>query len=127
MMTRKCPKSGCFVVCNGDCLHCDRTYFGGKSVSLICREDLLQDIHETVLFSGRTDHVSAELRGANKVMDRIRVAPAVSDTHGGCEYCESGSFDTVGLRDKRVYLCGGNSIPPEHEKFRFCPNCGKKL
>ena len=49
-------------------------------MSLICKEDLLKDIEDTVLFSGRADHVSAEIRGANKVVDRIKVAPEISNS-----------------------------------------------
>lgn len=29
-MIRKCFKSNCFVICNGDCLNCERSYFGNK-------------------------------------------------------------------------------------------------
>lgn len=82
-MTRKCPKSDCFVICNGDCLHCERTYFG-------------------------------------RVIE-------VSEVSDGCEFCLNNKFEAVGLNDHGVYLSCGNSRPPEHEKFRFCPNCGRKL
>lgn len=129
-MTRKCPDSDCFVICNGDCMNCERTNKGGKSVSLICREDLLQDIAESVVFSCRVGVESAEMRGANKILERIRVAPAISESpeSSGCEFCQSDKFEAVGLsHDYGVYLSCGLSRPPENEKFRFCPNCGKKL
>ena len=96
-------------------------------MSVICREDLLVDIEATVVFSGRADHVNAEIRGANKVIDRIKAAPALSESHSGCKFCLNDKFEAVGLNDHGVYLSCGNSRPPEHEKFRFCPNCGKKL
>ena len=96
-------------------------------MSLICKEDLLKDIEETVVFSGRASHVSAEMRGANKVIDRIKAATALSEDHGGCKFCLNDKFESVGLDDHGVYLICGSSRPPEHEKFRFCPNCGKKL
>ena len=96
-------------------------------MSLICREDLLTDIEETLVFSGKIGVVNAEMRGANKVVDRIKAAPEISDSHGGCVYCENEKFETVGLNEHGVYLCCGSSVPPVHEKFRFCPNCGKKL
>ena len=97
-------------------------------MSLICKEDLSKDIEETVVFSGKAGHISAELRGASKVVDRIHSAPAVSESHSGCKFCNADKFDGVGLSEEYgVYLSCGNSRPPEHEKFRFCPNCGKKL
>ena len=40
------------------------------------RNALISDISETVIFSGKPGHTSAEMRGANKVIDRIREAPA---------------------------------------------------
>ena len=43
---------------------------------LISRSVLLQDIEESVVFSGRLDH-TAEMKGANKIRDRIMAAPAV--------------------------------------------------
>lgn len=41
----------------------------------INREELLKDINDSVRFSTRNG-VSAELRGAHKITDRIRSAPA---------------------------------------------------
>lgn len=45
----------------------------------IKRDDLLQDISETVVFTVRkgTPLPNAEMRGANKVIDRIKSAPTV--------------------------------------------------
>lgn len=43
-----------------------------------------------------------------------------------CELCRGKHLQTVGF-DDRIYLCGGNSKPPENEKFRFCPKCGRPL
>lgn len=45
-----------------------------------------------------------------------------------CELCAGEKLDGVGMRDHfgmRIYLCGGNNKPPEKEKFRFCPKCGR--
>ena len=44
---------------------------------LISRSAVLVDIHESVVFSGRSGETSAEMRGAHKVTDRIKVAPAI--------------------------------------------------
>lgn len=43
---------------------------------LIYRDALLADIAESVVFSGRTSR-NAEIRGANKIIDRIKAAPTV--------------------------------------------------
>ena len=39
------------------------------------REALLEDISESVVFTVRKGQPSAEIRGANKVIDRIKAAP----------------------------------------------------
>ena len=44
---------------------------------LISRSALLADIEESVVFSVKAGQPSAEIRGANKITDRIKVAPAV--------------------------------------------------
>jgi hypothetical protein len=46
-------------------------------MAYIDKDKLLQDIGETVIFSGKPDIVSAESRGARKVVDRIAAAPTV--------------------------------------------------
>lgn len=44
---------------------------------LISRSALLEDISESVVFSGRSGETSAEMRGAHKVTARIKAAPTV--------------------------------------------------
>lgn len=39
------------------------------------REALLEDISESVVFTSRANRPSLELRGANKIIDRIKSAP----------------------------------------------------
>ena len=46
-------------------------------MDLIDRKALLEDIDEAVVFSVRPDMPNMELRGANKILDRIDVAPSV--------------------------------------------------
>lgn len=41
----------------------------------ISREALLQDIEDSVRFTAKTGTISPEIRGANKVIDRIKCAP----------------------------------------------------
>lgn len=56
---------------------------------LIDRAALLADIDEAVVFSGRNGQ-SAEMRGANKIIDRIKAASAVDAVPvvrcGNCRY-----------------------------------------
>jgi len=40
------------------------------------RGNLLQDVEETCLFSGRTGHLNPKQIGAHKVVQRIKAAPA---------------------------------------------------
>lgn len=125
-MVRKCPKSDAFVICNGDCLHCERTSYGHKVFSLICREDLIEDIKGILVYSGESD--GNESCVAVKVLERIWAAPAVTNRcPSGCKYCLGNALESAGLDESGVYLSMGSSRPPEHEKFRFCPNCGRKL
>ena len=44
---------------------------------LISRFALLSDIKESIVFSQRSGETSTEMRGAHKVTDRIKAAPAV--------------------------------------------------
>lgn len=49
------------------------------------REALLKDISESVVFSVRKEQPLLEIRGANKITDRIKAAPAadvVEVVHG---------------------------------------------
>lgn len=59
------------------------------SKEYIERNALLSDISETVIFSGKPGHTSAESRGANKVISRIREAPAADVVEVvRCKACE---------------------------------------
>ena len=64
------------------------------------REALLQDISETVLFTvrGGAELPTPEMRGANKVIDRIKSAPAADVVEvvrcKQCRYWEKGENDT---------------------------------
>jgi hypothetical protein len=84
---------------------------------LIDADALMCDIGETVLFSGKPDMVSAESRGARKVVDRIEAAPTVDTvevkhgrwiSHEGYEECDR---------------CHAKAIYPHN----FCPNCGARM
>ncbi len=44
-------------------------------MAYIDRDFLLKDIDESVVFSVRSGKISSEIRGANKIVDRIKNAP----------------------------------------------------
>lgn len=93
------------------------------------REELLKDINETVVFTVRNGVKlpTSEMRGANKVIDRIKSAPTAdvvevkhgewidSETNEGavCSLCKSFFDSYYGFF--------------ADEQFKYCPNCGAKM
>lgn len=69
-----------------------------KEVMLIDVNALRKDISETVLFSGRSGQVSAELRGASKVINRIEAAPTIDP--------ESLRPQWISVKDRLPEQCG---------------------
>ena len=55
--------------CYGKCDYCGATQ--------IDREALLHDIEQSVVYTAREKITSAEMRGAHKIIERIKCAPAV--------------------------------------------------
>lgn len=55
--------------CYGKCDYCGATQ--------IDREALLHDIEQSVVYTAREKMTSAEMRGAHKIIERIKCAPAV--------------------------------------------------
>lgn len=55
--------------CYGKCDYCGATQ--------IDREALLHDIEQSVIYTAREKITSAEMRGAHKIIERIKCAPAV--------------------------------------------------
>ena len=93
----------------------------------ISLEALLTDIDETVIFSARkgTTLPTAEMRGANKVIDRIKSAPTayVVEVRNGEWVCVNES-DNVWMCDGEDG-CGGEIIllegTPIDNEMVFCP------
>jgi hypothetical protein len=86
---------------------------------LIDADALMRDIGETVIFSGKPDRVSAELRGARKVVDRIEAAPTVDavEVVRCCEckhYRESEHPEMAGIR-----FCYRLMHPTEDRKIGY--------
>ena len=82
---------------------------------LIDRATLLADIDEAIVYSGRIG-TNAEMRGANKVVDRIKAAPAVDavpvvrcskcDLHDSC-FAEN-VFKTARMDLEKAFCCVGS-------------------
>ena len=61
-----------------------------QKADLIDRAALLADIDEAIIISGRLGETNAEMRGANKVTHRIKVAKAVDAVEVvRCKDCKS--------------------------------------
>lgn len=73
------------------------------------REALMQDIGETVLFTVRkgTKLPTPEMRGANKVIDRIKSAPTADVVEVvRCKNCEFVKPTKIKLNGKDLKTCG---------------------
>jgi hypothetical protein len=93
------------------------------------REALLKDIEESVVFSVRSGQPSAEIRGANKITDRIKSAPAADVVE-----VRHGEWDWYPDRmDRQELLCTNCEEPApynedgERARTSYCPNCGAKM
>lgn len=98
------------------------------------RNALLEDISESVVHTVRVGYPSPEVRGANKVIDRIKAAPVadvVEVKHGEWETVH-GVLTPGGDPLKRCPYC--KSRESEHldgvehpSRWMFCPICGAKM
>ena len=95
------------------------------------RRALLRDIEGSVVISRREVSPSGALRGAVKVLERIRVAPAADvvevvhaqwDDNGRCTNCgKQANVQSVGFG----HCVDSHRINYEHTKF--CSECGAKM
>ena len=93
------------------------------------REALLKDISESVVFTVRGDKPSLEIRGANKVIDRIKSAPTadvVEVNHGEWHLLKNCANEGVycSVCNKKVYK---TDYANQKIKSPYCPNCGAKM
>lgn len=72
---------------------------------LISRSALLADIEESVVFSVKNGQPSAEIRGANKITDRIKAAAAVDAVE--VVRCRDCKHSRERNEYERVYLVDG--------------------
>lgn len=100
----------------------------------IDREALLQDIKETVRFSIKAGAISPEMRGANKIIDRIKCAPAadvVPVRHGRWDDIPNEYMSVVsktGAYHGNATTCSVcHEVNPNAFKTNYCPNCGAKM
>lgn len=108
------------------------------------REALLHDIEQSVVYTVRGKITSAEMRGAHKIIERIKCAPAVEPiyiheptksefkrmaaqmdyapvVHGRWE-TNSDMPDTLICS---VCKCGFDMW--KHDPHNYCPNCGARM
>lgn len=88
----------------------------------IDREALFHDIFGSVVFSVRNEH-SVEVRGATKIMERIKCAPAADVApvvHGRWGRATDGVVCSA--CDEYFY-----ALLFDHKKFQYCPHCGAKM
>ena len=86
------------------------------------RKALLQDIEAAVCFTVKTRTISSEMRGANKIVDRIKCAPAADVAP-----VRHAHWDGNG----RCTACGGHApfwcMATTYYKSPFCHECGAKM
>jgi hypothetical protein len=96
------------------------------------RQELLKDITESVVFTVRGESSSLEIRGANKIIDRIKSAPTadvVKVKHG---YWEEYWDDDYMESFHRCSECK-NDAPAKRDTYcdqvltNYCPICGAKM
>jgi hypothetical protein len=123
----------------------------------IDREALLHDIEQSVVYTARGKITSAEMRGAHKIIERIKCAPAVEPiyiheptksefkrmaaqlgyeqvVHGRweCVYDDStGETDVTCSHCKNTRTVNGCFVSTDGKSCYFeddyCPNCGAKM
>lgn len=112
------------------------------------REALLHDIEQSVVYTAREKITSAEMRGAHKVIERIKCAPAVEPIYihepatksefkrmavqMGYEPIVHGRWEWLGPnRLVTDCMCGTCSACKVRSKYivntMLCPNCGAKM
>lgn len=113
------------------------------------REALLHDIEQSVVYTAREKITSAEMRGAHKIIERIKCAPAVEPiyiheptkdvapvVHGRCpicsgrkiltQDCDNGYSVEVDAEQGEMSIWQGDTCLTVIS-IDYCPNCGAKM
>lgn len=91
------------------------------------REALIVDIAETVVFTvkGGASLPTSEMRGANKVVDRIKSAPTADVVEVRHSEWKQVVFDD-GAKSCKCCMACGTFVEPQYN-YKYCPNCGAKM
>ena len=107
-------------------------------MEFIDRDLLLKDINESVVFSVKSGVPSLEIRGANKIIDRIKNAPTadVAEVKHGYNktsmhpvdefWCSECGFCCADYTETKYDEEGDYTYSCECE-FDYCPRCGAKI
>lgn len=120
----------------------------------IDREAMLHDIEQSVVYTAREKITSAEMRGAHKIIERIKCAPAVEPiyihepiksefkrmavqmdyvpvVHGQWDDIPNEYMSVVsktGAYHGNATTCSVcHDVNPNAFKTNYCPNCGAKM
>lgn len=100
-------------------------------IEYIDREALLQDIEDSVCFTAKTGTISPEMRGANKVIDRINCAPAADVEpvrHGRWVMTLYATTSKRGrIISNRKFACSECGYSNGRKQNNYCPNCWAKM
>lgn len=93
------------------------------------REALLKDIGETVLFTVRENAKlpTAEMRGANKVIDRIKSTPTADVQevkHGEWEWF---AHNSKTFTCSNCHITQTVNVYNDKIMFNYCPYCGARM
>lgn len=92
------------------------------------REALLHDIEQSVIYTARGKITSAEMRGAHKIIERIKCAPAADVApvaHGRWIHTDLASH-WYG-KDECSECTYHEQDRSDLSHFRCCPNCGARM
>jgi hypothetical protein len=82
------------------------------------REALLKDISESVVFTVRGDKPSLEIRGANKVIDRIKSAPTADVVEVvRCKDCKDYKQNPYSPEEDMMCMCWCDWLPTDPDDF----------
>lgn len=86
-------------------------------------KEAIEEIEQSGLYGNQVHQKTLEL-----ALSALREK---QEREKGCEFCNGDTFKSVGAKTifdmRKVFLCGGDSMPEESERFKFCPMCGREL